>query len=146
MVECQIKFVILCCVKLKKINKMKEQELNNMISSSILNRDGVTTFDQKDIDAIRNAGNLLDGGQATCAVESLSATLQEVCSSITVGHPDKVIKALLVRLDANDADQVHTAVVSFLSTMEDVDVAWSLANDSDIPEGNVNIYMLVAMG
>jgi hypothetical protein len=134
----------MCCLTKSKSYKMKEQELNDMINNSILNRDGMMSLEQSDVDAIRNAGTLLDGGQATCDAESLSATLQDVYSSIAAAHPEQEVMAILVQLEANGTEQVHTAVQAFLDTLGDIDALWSI--DSKLPTENVNVFMLVSMG
>jgi deferrochelatase/peroxidase EfeB len=102
------------------------------------------SLEQSDVDAIRNAGTLLDGGHATCDAESLSTTLQDVYSSIATAHPEHEVKAILVQLEANGTEHVHTAVQAFLDTLGDIDALWSI--DSKLPIENVNVFMLVSMG
>lgn len=125
---------------------MKEQELNNMINNFILNRDGIMTIERSDVNKIRNAGTLMDGGQATCESALLYTTLQQVFTSIVTSHPDKKAKAALVQLEANDLDQAHTAVPSFLDTLDDIDAVWSIARNDNLSKDSVKIYMLVSMG
>jgi hypothetical protein len=88
----------------------------------------------------------MDGGQATCESALLYTTLQQVFTSIVTSHLDKKAKAALVQLEANDADQVHTAVPSFLDSLEDIDAVWSLARNDNLSKDRVKIYMLVSMG